>query len=559
MSHHIQYSQSNAALENIAKIVNSTPNASIKVPTTQYKIKKLLNPALTFEYHMHCSVCQVYLSSTKSSVECEKCKKLLKTTNSNYFIYIPIKQQIEKFVKENFDQINAYRANIDADDTMTDIHDSSEYKRIRAKFDDVKILSFVVNTDGIAVHNSSCKSLWAIQLYQNYLHPSVRYLQRNILVAALFHGTKKPNMKDFFKPLLKEFDSIYKNGGMKIEKNGIKNDYMPIISHLSCDLPAKAEVLGTVNFNGSNACSFCFHTGSLIQSEKNSYVRYVYEGEPKLRTHQSIIEIYTKLKTNQPISGVKNVSCMVAAHNFDLINGVCIDYMHSVLLGVVSKLMSLWLDSANHKLPFYMKVKDQRTFNQRITNIKPPIEIARKPRSIADRKKFKANEYRSLLLYYLYFALSDIIPDRYVQHFRLLSSAIFLLLKLKITTDEIDLAEQKLHKFVIDYEMLYGKHNVTMNIHLLHHIANSVRNLGPLWAQSTFAFESNNGFLAKTRGRNNIIHSIAWNYTMKAAIHNLESSTVDAISLAGSSETVLIAQKEKMALTELGIKDTEKL
>lgn len=53
-------------------------------------------------------------------------------------------------------------------------------------------------------------------------------------------------------------------------------------------------------------------------------------------------------------------------------------------------------------------------------------------------------------------------------------------------------------KFVDDFESLYGKHQVTMNLHLLRHLSQAVRNCGPLWAQSMFAFEQSNGNLVKS-------------------------------------------------------------
>lgn len=44
--------------------------------------------------------------------------------------------------------------------------------------------------------------------------------------------------------------------------------------------------------------------------------------------------------------------------------------------------------------------------------------------------------------------------------------------------------------------MLYaGERYYTANVHMLLHFADSVRNLGPLWAHSAFPFEDTNGWL----------------------------------------------------------------
>lgn len=59
------------------------------------------------------------------------------------------------------------------------------------------------------------------------------------------------------------------------------------------------------------------------------------------------------------------------------------------------------------------------------------------------------------------------------------------------------MAEQALGKFVLNFEKLYGATNASFNAHLLIHVAASVRNWGPLWATSTFPFESFNGTLLR--------------------------------------------------------------
>lgn len=65
----------------------------------------------------------------------------------------------------------------------------------------------------------------------------------------------------------------------------------------------------------------------------------------------------------------------------------------------------------------------------------------------------------------------------------------------KLKHCDIEVAERALKKFTMQFEKLYGAANMTFNVHLLIHIATSVRNWGPLWATSTFSFESFNGTL----------------------------------------------------------------
>lgn len=70
-------------------------------------------------------------------------------------------------------------------------------------------------------------------------------------------------------------------------------------------------------------------------------------------------------------------------------------------------------------------------------------------------------------------------------------------------------------KFVNEFESLYGQKNVTMNIHLLRHLADAVLNSGPLWSHSMFAFEQSNGELVKSvKAYTKVLHQISEKYSI---------------------------------------------
>lgn len=146
-----------------------------------------------------------------------------------------------------------------------------------------------------------------------------------------------------------------------------------------------------------------------------------------------------------------------------------------------------------------------------------------------------------MLLYYLTYSLNGLLPRRYIEHFKLLSSAIHTLLLTSISMENINAAELKLERFSNEFEGLYGKENVTMNIHLLRHIANAVRHNGPLWAQSTFGFETNNGVLARVTAKTNILHSIAWKYIARSSIQNNNTERKSESALEGK-QNIIISQ-----------------
>lgn len=71
------------------------------------------------------------------------------------------------------------------------------------------------------------------------------------------------------------------------------------------------------------------------------------------------------------------------------------------------------------------------------------------------------------------------------------------------------LTEHLLSAFVGRCADLYGATGATFNVHQLLHLASSVRNLGPLWANSAFVFESGNGKIVKSvTAANGLPHQI---------------------------------------------------
>lgn len=172
--------------------------------------------------------------------------------------------------------------------------------------------------------------------------------------------------------------------------------------------------------------------------------------------------------------------------------------------------------------------------------IKPTSDITRKPRSINPRLNFKAIEFRSLLLYYLPVVLPGYVPNEYLKHIRVLSAAVYTLLKEQISFEEVDKVEEMLKSFVKDHQHLFGKANMVMVIHLLEHMAECVRKLGPMWAHSAFAFERNNGCLLKcVNGTSDVIHQIASKYALSKTIREKKKADLNSKVLLGKSFNIV--------------------
>lgn len=246
---------------------------------------------------------------------------------------------------------------------------------------------------------------------------------------------------------------------------------------------------------------------------------------------------------------------MVAFKDFDLVKSFCNDYMHNVALGVFKAMLSRWIDTTNKNEKFYINKKKRQILDLRLLSIKKCSFIGRALRPVSKLAYFKANELRSLLLYYARNCLSGLLPKEYIDHFQLLSASIYSLLKTEISFDELNLMEENLRKFVKNYQLFYGKHSMTMNVHLISHLVECVRNSGPLWSTSMFAFESNNGHLVKLfNGSRDVLQQITSKYILKH-VHFVQSPTksIQKSIVFCDPKNIKLDEKYKKLFSKIGI------
>lgn len=195
--------------------------------------------------------------------------------------------------------------------------------------------------------------------------------------------------------------------------------------------------------------------------------------------------------------------------------------------------------------------------NRRIIGLKPPMQISHKPRPILDRSFFTANEFRSLLWYYLRFSLYGILPKELIAHFTLLSDATYILSKVRVTKNEIIRAGNMLNHFADKFQHFYGVNAVTINIHLLRHYANSVFNTGPLWCHSMFPFESNIGEIKRSFNCNvDVVEQIAFNYSIKAGLCDTTSANYKNTPTILRLKTKNLSLEQEALLETINLKQT---
>lgn len=120
--------------------------------------------------------------------------------------------------------------------------------------------------------------------------------------------------------------------------------------------------------------------------------------------------------------------------------------LHTVL-GVCKLLITGFLEDVNS--PYYLGNKKRvNIINNRISKIKPPSTINRKPIPIDMHKSYKASDYLYFLEYYSLYCFKYILPLKYYNHFAHFVSAISLLNNRGIDACDLINAKNHLNNFV---------------------------------------------------------------------------------------------------------------
>lgn len=311
------------------------------------------------------------------------------------------------------------------------------------------------------------------------------------------------------------------------------------------DSAARPKVQRHHLHNGAYGCPYCLHPGiSTVIKERTEksdkpvkQLRYTVEEllEYELRddaSYRSHMRLADRGNTEHTF-GVLGISPLAELPFYDMVFGFAWDYMHGVLEGTTSRLFDLWFNSKS-SFPYSIGSKIKQV-DARMASMRPP-SCCRQPRPISKRAHYKANEWRSVLIFYSLLILLGILPEPYYSHFKKLVLAIRILLQGSFTYDDVRKADKLLVSFVENYENLYGKKLMLYNVHMLLHLGKVTTMLGPIWAYSTFPYESGNGRLVKlAKGTTGVPTQIATKYEMskiaaelvRKKIYSVQDSVID--------------------------------
>lgn len=493
-----------ATFVDLMRLINCHPDTEYKYPESKYGIRRIIPGKFKIEEYRECGKCDVLIQQKSEHTVCPECHGSFSKTE---IMYLSFSEQLKSQMVKHSTYLLPERTQIESD--ICDIYDGEMYQKTAENH-----LPLTMNTDGISVFKSGGKSIWPIMVQQNYLPPNLRFKPENIILAGLFSG-KKPNMKRLLLPFMDEMEQLFSQG-VTITIENIHFTFRPVICACTVDLPAKHTLLSFVNFNGYHGCVVCEHPGTqIVRKSAKAVVRFKFQKNASpIRSHSETLKIMSNLKKDSPpVKGIKGVSALTSLQSFDIINGMTLDYMHSICQGVGKRLLSIWTNPKNSSEKFYLNKTKIDIINNRIAAIKPCSFIRRRPENIEKFGLLKAHQVKTLLLYYFLPCFRSVLPDQYLMHAQILFSTIYILLGERITEAQLEKSSSDLTEFVKNFEILYGGINMVNNVHSLLHLAWTVKNWGPLWTQSTFPFENMNGALTRlVKGNTHPLHQISTKY-----------------------------------------------
>ena len=327
------------------------------------------------------------------------------------------------------------------------------------------VLRLQVNVDGLPLFKSTNDQFWPI------LGRIENFGDRRPFVIGLFYGMRKPvDASSYLDPFKEEFNALRIAG---IHHEG--NHFTLSLSSIICDAPARAFLKNTKQYSGYHGCDKCTQTG-----EWQGRMTFP-ETDAPLRTDESFNEMRDEDHHKGPPA--------LEGTGIGMISQLPFDYMHLVCLGVMKRLLLMWI-----KGPLKSRVS-ARTVAQISSSLLSlrdyiPSEFSRRPRSLSEIDRWKATEFRQFLLYTGPVVLKHNLNQTFYDNFLTLCIGMHILLNSSLCQNYNDYAKQLMVAFVRHFGELYGRDMLVYSVHGLVHLASDAVSYGSLDNISAFPFEN---------------------------------------------------------------------
>lgn len=357
-------------------------------------------------------------------------------------------------------------------------------------------IELIITLDGIPLSDSSDTSLYPVVLYIYNIREDKK-LMDSLALYKSFSICNSSNKNSNPTKLNKDYDLMLQSLLDEYEelKLGFKTNWSDRtkikLKMFIGDAPCRHDVCNFLRYNGVYPCLRCYIVFEKDQNAQKKLFPLTLSSQLKLRTHKEVLECIQKLNQSERSKnwfGVKGPSPLLKIDDFDLIQDVVVDVMHAVFLGVYRFMINLCFSDTTLKC--YLNDEKIKMIDNRLEQLDAPSSFQRKLRSIREHKNYKSVEWQNHLLYCHYFIYKNIIPNEFVVHLMLLSSAIFKLWSANSTEEQINQAKFQIDLFLVFLQRLgYNETVHRYNCHILVHLAEDRKRFGPLKYINQYSLE----------------------------------------------------------------------
>jgi len=338
--------------------------------------------------------------------------------------------------------------------------------------DDIRNISSIdimLNIDGLPLFKSSNSSAWPV------LCRAVNVRSAPVFPISIGVGRSKPCDLTFLQNCVDDIQIILANGIVVAGKQ-----FPVILKAIICDAPARAMVKCIKQYSGYYGCDKCKQRG-----EFRGRMTFPQIFPLVLRTDE-------EFRSNAQKGHHNGVSPFTQISTINMIDDFPVDYMHQTCLGVMRRLLLIWMRGppGKNRLSAYQISQ----ISCRLTELRQfiPTEFGRRPRPLDEVDRWKATEFRQLLIYTGQFVLKGILSSKQYTHFKAFMVALCILLSPTLVDEYSHYANELLQYFVSKgaRKSMYGRDFLVYNVHSLLHLEREARRFGSLDYCAAWPFEN---------------------------------------------------------------------
>lgn len=358
-------------------------------------------------------------------------------------------------------------------------------------------IGLMMNIDWFQPFKHRSYSIGVVYLVIMNLQRNIRYKRENILIIGLLPGPSEPpkTINTYLAPLVSELLTLWRGKSFKTADKTTVIVRCALLC-IACDLPASKKVSGFLSFTANLGCSRYqnFGTGVFGRQNYSGFDRdtWVYRSMDRHRKDvDETLKCSSKTARERKESELGcRYSCLLQLPYFDAVRMLIIDPMHNLYLGTAKNIFRIWRNSG------IIDEHDLRVINGRISelNIPSSVRFSRLPSSIGS-SNLTAEQWMVWVNYYSLYCLYELLPPDHYECWRHFVLASRLLSRRSVSKNDILLADALLLQFCHRFQTIYGPDVVTPNMHLHCHLADCLRDFGPMASFWLFSFERFNGLL----------------------------------------------------------------